>query len=100
MYNNVKGLIEDGKIFKVIGSVERTERVSSEGEEYTHTQVICKKIKEVHVGSDKEWEVNYPLLKGKLRILPGQVQKSKSLANSITSGLARTKINEERIGSL
>jgi len=99
LYDSLKGLLTDGEIYKVTGEVDTTKNVGDDGEERSHTQVKGKKVRAVRIGSDKEWDINYPLLRGGLRILPGPAQKSKGLAASTIMQQARKTI-EARIEAL
>ena len=98
LYESLKGVLTEGELYEILGRVDTIKRESDEGEEFLHTQFIGTKVKAIKVGSDKEWDISYPLLKGSLHILPGKVQKSKGLAKTVIMNRAR-KTTEEH-GSL
>lgn len=97
LYESLKGALTEGELYEILGRVQITKRISDDGNESTHTQFVGAKVKPIRVGSDKEWDIMYPLLKGTLRILPGRIQKSKGLATTVLLTRARKTI-EEHIG--
>lgn len=97
LYESLRGVLIEGELYEILGRVDITKRESSEGNESTHIQFIGTKVKPIRVGSDKEWDVMYPLLKGNLHILPGRIQKSKGLATTIILQSAR-KTLEGNVG--
>jgi DNA polymerase III alpha subunit len=99
VYESFKEVLVEGELYEILGRVDLVRRELDNGEESIHTQFIGSKAKRIRVGSDKEWDIMYPLLKGNLHILPGKLQKSKGLATTIIINKAR-KVTEENIGSL
>ena len=97
LYESLKGTLIEGELYEVVGRVGITKRVSDSGDDSTHIQFIGAKVKPIRVGSDKEWDITYPLLKGNLHVLPGKIQKSKGLATTVILNRARKTI-EENIG--
>jgi len=86
VYEGLKGTLEEGNLYKVIGKVDTLKIYDPEsGEERTHIQLKGLKIQPLKISADKEWDINYPLLKGSLRILPGLRQKAKGLALKVLS---------------
>jgi len=98
LYESLKSNLIEGELYEILGRVDITKKYSDETEEEsTHIQIIGKRVQAIHVGQDKEWEIIYPLLKGKIRILPGIENRSKSSALKILNNLSRSKI-EENLG--
>ncbi len=97
VYESLKNTLVEGELYEIMGRVDITRRESDTGEEFAHTQFIGTKVKTIRVGSDKEWDLIYPLLKGNLRVLPGNIQKSKGLAMTILARRARKRL-EVNIG--
>jgi len=98
LYESLKGVLIEGELYKILGRVDTIKRESNSGEEFSHTQFIGTKIQAIRVGSDKEWDILYPLLKGNLHILPSKVQKSKGLARTII--INKMQKTTEEYGSL
>jgi len=88
LYAKLKGQLEDGRIYRVLGRTQL-----SEGEAGSCLTIIAMEMEEAAVGSDKEWDILYPLLIGSFRVLPGRTQKSRSLAESILWGTAYGREN-------
>ncbi len=99
LYESLKGSLIEGELYEVLGKAEVKKKESETGEEFSHVQFIGTKVQQIRVGSDKEWDIQYPLLKGILHILPGTVQKSKGLATKVLITCAQKNI-EENFGSL
>lgn len=97
LYESLKGSLTEGELYEVLGRIDITKRESDSGEESTHIQFIGTKVLPIRIGSDKEWDITYPLLKGSLHVLPGKIQKSKGVAKTIILKRAR-KTAEEHIG--
>lgn len=97
LYESVRDILVEGELYEILGRVDHTKKESDTGEEFSHIQFIGSKTKIIRVGSDKEWDLLYPLLKGNLRVLPSNRQKSKGLAKRIIMNRARKTI-EEHIG--
>ena len=89
IYKTLQGLLEEGQILKILGEVDRVKSINHEGQEQAHAQFKGLKFSTVRVGSDKEWDIKYPLLKGNMRILPTTRQQSKGKAVSIIMQHAR-----------
>jgi DNA polymerase III alpha subunit len=88
-YKVIQGLLEEGQILKIIGEVDQTKSINHEGNEQVHAQLKGMKFSTVRIGSDKDWDIKYPLFKGTLRILPTPTQQSKGKAVSIIMQHAR-----------
>jgi DNA polymerase III alpha subunit len=99
IYKSLKGILEKEGIYEILGRIDKKEIDTDSSKEYIHTQFMGTKIKRIQIGSDKEWDFYYPLLKGCLRILPGKIQKSKELALNLIKNTPRQKIGG-LIGSL
>ncbi len=95
VYKSAKSLLEEKQLYKISGQVDITKKESSSGEEFSHTQFAGHKVEILHIGSDKEWDIVYPLLKGVLHILPSDRQKSKGLATTILANKARKAIEAD-----
>jgi DNA polymerase III alpha subunit len=102
MYEQVKDILFEDRLYEITGRVditiiekENSDEDNNENNISYHIQFIGMKVKEILLSSDKEWDLIHKLLSGSIRVLPGKIQKLKSLADSILN--KETKI-EEKIG--
>lgn len=90
LYETLQGALHEGELYRVHGQVDKVVNVDREGVEQAHVQFKASRVSVLKVGSDKEWDLSYPLLKGSMRILPGR-DKLKSRASGIVLSFARRK---------
>jgi DNA polymerase III alpha subunit len=93
VYDQYHSIIKTEHLYEIVGKPN----FDSEDDQKI-TSIICVKIEEISIGSDKEWEIKYPLLRGTLRILQGGIEKSKGKVTSILIGKARNSI-QQSLGS-
>jgi DNA polymerase III alpha subunit len=99
VYESLKGSLLEGELYEILGRLDITKKELDTGEEFSHIQFIGTRVQQIRIGSDKEWSILYPLLKGNLHILPSKAQKSKGQAERVLTSLAQKNI-EETFGQL
>lgn len=96
LWEKISNKIQVGNIYTISGKLNITRSGSDsdgeeEGSEVRYVSVVGTKVEPVMVGSDTEWDMNYPLFRGTMRILPGPAQKSREFARSILSKYTKRK---------